>query len=155
MAAVGSLMILIGSAGQARDSLSDYRTEFLRFREELGDSFTRIRSFAVELAMRLFQMPMPMLDEVSSGAAYAAVTLYLFASLFIFLFSLVGDRFRTRIRKRRAAAADREPTTLPLDLQRAKMRMRSLLRTALNWTFIMFGAIAVLIGATIDLIASW
>ena len=137
LASVGSLMILIGSARQAQDSLREFRAEFQRLRNELGDRINQLRGVAIELARRFSQV---MSDEIVQTAYVSVQLVILIGSLY----PLLRDRARTR----RQLPEDPE-------LQRAQMRMNSLLRTTLNWTFIMLGAIAVFLGTIIDLITSW
>jgi hypothetical protein len=139
LAVAGSLMLLIGSAGQAWESVRVYQDEFRRFAHELGVAFTQRDALVVEVGRRLTQFPQ---DEVMA-------TPYVLTGLLMIIFLSIRQWRSARIEKRRASITQ-DPKQ-----ETADVRLRSLLRTALNWFFIMFGSIAVLIGATIDLIASW
>jgi hypothetical protein len=154
LAVAGSLMLLIGSAGQAWESVRVYQDEFRRFAHELGVAFTQRDALVVEVGRRLSQFPQ---DEVMA-------TPYVLTGLLMIIFLSIRQWRSARIEKRRASitqdpkqeTADVRPLmTQHTKQETADVRLRSLLRTALNWFFIMFGSIAVLIGATIDLIASW
>jgi hypothetical protein len=81
-----------------------------------------------------------MSDEIIQTSYVLIQLVILIGSFFPFL--------RDRARARRQLPEDPE-------LRVAQIRMNSLYRTALNWTFIMLGAIAVFLGTTIDLITSW
>lgn len=137
LASVGTLMILIGSARQAHDSLREFRAEFQRLRYELGDRINQLRGVGIELARRFSQL---MSDEIVQTAYVSIQLVILIGSFFPFL--------RDRARARRQLPEDPE-------LREAQIRMNSLYRTALNWTFIMLGATVVFLGTTIDLITSW
>jgi hypothetical protein len=145
LAVVGALMLLIGSAGQAWDSLRGFRAEFQMFANELGESFIQSGGLVMEVGRRLSQIPF---DELMAGG-------YVLASFFMLLFLAVGNWFRAWTRKRRAGRTDKVQIPVDREQKIAKMRLRSLLQTTLNWSFIMLGSIAVLIGATIDSITSW
>jgi hypothetical protein len=137
LASAGSLMILLGSTRQAQDSLREFREEFRKLRDELGDRVNQLRGVGIELARR-FSQAMP--DEIIQ-TAYVSVQLIIFiGSLYPFL--------RDRARTRRQLPEDPE-------LRKAQIRMNSLYRTTLNWTFITLGAVIVLVGTIIDLITSW
>jgi hypothetical protein len=145
LAVVGSLMLLIGSAGQAWDSLNGFQAEFQRFASELGESFTQRGGLVVTIGQRLSEIPV---DEVVAGG-------YVLATLILLMFLAIGNWFKAGIRRRRPSVTGHVLFPLNSEQKRAQMRLHSLLRTALNWTFIMLGSTAVLIGATIDLITSW
>jgi hypothetical protein len=145
LAVAGSLMLLIGSAGQAWDSLQGFQAEFQMFANELGESFRERGGLVMEIGRRLSELP---LDEIAAGG-------YILASCVLFLFFAVRNWFRTRIKRWRSSTERNIQAVLPPEQEIAQKRLRALLRTALNWTFIMLGAIVVLIGATIDLITSW
>ena len=137
LAAAGSLLVLIGSKRQAQDSLREFRDEFRRLRDELGDRINQLRGVAVEIASRFSEtMPNELLQ-----ATYVSVQLVILIGT---LYPILRDRNRTR----RQLPEDPE-------LRRAQLRMNSLFRTALNWTYIMIGSIVVFLGATVDLITSW
>lgn len=97
----------------------------------------QLRGVAIELARRFSHV---MSDEIVQTANVSVQLVILIGSLYPYL----RDRARTR----------RQLPENP-ELRRAQMRMNSLLRITLNWTFIMFGAIVVFLGTIIDLIASW
>jgi hypothetical protein len=137
LAAAGSLLVLIGSKRQAQDSLREFRAEFQRLKDELGDRINQLRGVAIEIARRFSQV---MSDEILQ-TTYVSVQLVI---LIGFLYPILRDRRRAR----RQLPEDPE-------LRKAQLSMNSLLRTTLNWTYIMLGAIVVFIGATIDLITSW
>lgn len=136
LAVAGSLMILIGSAGQARESLHEYQKEFKRLRHELGESFSKLGGAAVEISRLYAEQPSTYNELLDLLNMLQALARYIYP----------------RIRRR---TVNPSPTELSPVLQDAQIRMRSLLRTLRNWSFIMFGSTAILIGTIIDLITSW
>lgn len=141
LAAAGSLILLIGSAGQAWDSLNGFQAEFQRLAKELGDSFIQRGGLVVEVGRRLSEIP---LDEIVAGG-------YVFGRFYPAPI-LRGPQLAQNPYKRW-----RPSTETPLDTKEkmAERRLHSLLRTAIFWAFIMVGAIAAFTGATIDLVTSW
>jgi hypothetical protein len=76
LAAVGSLMILIGSAGQARESLHKYQKELKELKEELGESFDQLTGAAFEIGRLYLSLPNYSNEIIQSLSVMQVLAIY-------------------------------------------------------------------------------